>query len=216
MRKQRVISGAEYGRLVAAVEEVRDAVRRDCREHRSPGRLVGWRSMARDAVALRMMGEAGLRVGELCRLTWADLLVAEGPVQVLTVSKRVGKGGREREVPLTEGVRDALLGLYAADVACTGVGGVGRGLCMTEPVMLCTARQIERRVERLSELTLGRKIHPHCLRHLCGNRWRRVSGDPYVVQKLLGHARLETTVRYTRVDGGELRSAVEDAAKLGD
>jgi site-specific recombinase XerD len=48
----------------------------------------------------------------------------------------------------------------------------------------------------------------HTLRHACGTALYEATGDPFVVKEVLGHAKLDTSLGYTRVPGERLRAAV--------
>jgi hypothetical protein len=48
----------------------------------------------------------------------------------------------------------------------------------------------------------------HTLRHACGTALYEATGDPFVVKEILGHAKLDTSLGYTRVPGERLRAAI--------
>ncbi len=55
-------------------------------------------------------------------------------------------------------------------------------------------------VQKLGRAVLGRNIHPHQLRHSFGSTLIEHGADPRSVQALMGHADIETTMRYVHVD----------------
>jgi integrase len=127
---------------------------------------------------------AGLRRGEICKVHTADVEGDELRV--------VGKGGRTRMVPIHPRLAEALApcpegyffpGKIEGHLAPYRVGKV-----------------------------LGMLLEPgwtaHSLRHTAASRWYAVERDLVAVQELLGHAKPETTRRYTAVPNGAMRAAV--------
>jgi site-specific recombinase XerD len=146
---------------------------------------------------------SGLRVAEPAALRLADLDPYFRTVKV------VGKGGRERIVPLTES------SLRALDTALAERGlGPGPGPQGREPVFAnakgtpLTARTLRRIVTRLLPFSSERGgSSPHALRHSFATHLLDHGADLRAVQELLGHARLATTGIYTHVTKTRLRDA---------
>jgi len=162
---------------------------------------------ARDTALLLLLYGSGLRIGEALSLTCgalASLKSAAGD------SLRVlGKGNKERIVPVLPVVREALVAYraicpFAADADAPLFVGA-RGKALNPGVM---QRQV-RRVRAL--LGLSESATPHALRHSFATHLLAKGGDLRTIQELLGHASLSTTQRYTAVDIGRL-GAVYNAA----
>ena len=66
--------------------------------------------------------------------------------------------------------------------------------------MLCAARREE---------DIAEGLRRHDTRHTTGSRFLRVTGNLKATQKLLGHARIETTTRYAHVLIDDIRSGLE-------
>jgi integrase/recombinase XerD len=160
----------------------------------------------RDRAILELLYGSGLRISELTGLDVDDLDLEEGSVRVL------GKGGKEREVPLGSFGRDAV-GAYLtrgrpalASVATRGAvflnargGRLSRQSCARLLNSYVRLAGIERRV------TL------HTLRHSFATHLLEGGADVRVVQELLGHASVATTQIYTLVTARHLREVYEES-----
>lgn len=148
---------------------------------------------ARVRLAVRLAAEAGLRRGEVVQVHARDLLTDLYGRSLIVH----GKGGRDRVVPLTDDLAETL------EAACAG-GYAFPG-------------QID---GHLSALWLGKLVSDalppgvtmHSLRHRFATRAYAVDRDLLTVQRLLGHASPETTLRYVRVPDDALRRTVEAVA----
>jgi len=162
----------------------------------------------RDRAVLEVLYGTGMRISELTGLCLADLWVEEQLVRVL------GKGGKERFVPLGRYARQALM-------AWLGPGGrpavvpkrwARRG--DSEAVFLnARGGRLTRQgawgiVRRYGELAgLAGRLTPHVLRHSCATHMLEHGADIRAVQELLGHASISTTQVYTKVSPERLREA---------
>jgi integrase/recombinase XerC len=150
---------------------------------------------ARDTALMLLLYGCGLRLGEALGLTCAQMPKGE-------TLRVVGKGRKERIVPVLKIVREALAGYrklcpFAPEpTAPLFVGARGRGL---NPGVV-------QRHMRLVRATLGLDEHatPHALRHSFATHLLAKGGDLRTIQTLLGHASLSTTQRYTAVDAAHL------------
>ena len=155
----------------------------------------------RDRAMVGMMLYAGLRVAEVCALDLSDIVLTarKGKVTVW------GKGSKRREVPLGAELREILRAYlsYRGEQAGPLFDGKRQGLRMG-------TRGVEHRLEALRGLAgLGPEVTPHALRHTFAKRLVDKGMQLPLVQKLMGHARLETTARYTRPGWEDLEAAVE-------
>ena len=163
-----------------------------------------WRRKRDDAV-LEVLYGSGLRVGELCGLDLASLDLGRAAVTVL------GKGAKERRVPLSEPAVVALRSwLRVRPEVVTDDVVSGRGAPMlfgNERGHPLTSRDVRRIVDRRSPSP----THPHALRHSFATHLLDGGADLRAVQELLGHADVATTQRYTHVSRERLRAAYTDA-----
>lgn len=158
----------------------------------------------RDRAMCELMYSSGLRLAELVSLDLNDLDVREGSVRV------TGKGAKTRVLPVGRQALKALeewLDLRGgmADVDETAVFVSQRGSRLS-------ARSVQARLSSLAlRQGVGRKVHPHMLRHSFASHVLESSGDLRAVQELLGHADISTTQVYTHLDFQHL-AKVYDAA----
>jgi integrase/recombinase XerC len=161
----------------------------------------------RDRAILEVFYSTGIRVSELVGLDWSDIDFQLGIIRV------VGKGAKERIVPIGEVALQALRD-YGQEMRknwhlpCTG----------ENPVFLnnrggrITTRSVARVVEKhLREAGIAVKMGPHGLRHSFATHLLNSGADLRVIQELLGHASLSTTQRYTHLNLDQL-TAVYDKA----
>jgi len=154
----------------------------------------------RDRALLELFYSSGLRLSELCALHWRDLDLEHGLVTVM------GKGSKQRQVPVGSHARKALAEWRADQQAAPGAPVFpGRN----GPI---TPRAVQYRLRQLAQRQgLFKRVHPHLLRHSFASHVLESSGDLRGVQELLGHADIATTQIYTHLDYQHL-AKVYDAA----
>jgi len=150
----------------------------------------------RDRALFDFLYATGLRVGEAVLLDVRDLNPDRREVRVL------GKGRKERVVPVP-GRALASLRAYLEPRERPGI--------LAEPLFLNArggrlgdrgVRKILR--QRMLELGVDGRASPHTLRHSYATHLLDADVDLRSIQELLGHARLSTTQRYTRVSAERL------------
>jgi len=158
----------------------------------------------RDRAMLETLYATGLRVSELVGLTIAQANLQAGVVKV------VGKGNKERLVPLGEEAID-WLGRHLRE---------GRGVLMkghTADALFPTARGAAmtrqafwHNIKRYARVAgIESALSPHTLRHAFATHLLNHGADLRVVQMLLGHADLSTTQIYTQVARERLKQLHE-------
>jgi integrase/recombinase XerC len=157
---------------------------------------------ARDAAVVTLLYGCGLRISEALALTGSDVPLPE-------VLRIVGKGGKERIVPVIDAARDAVnayLELCPYTLADdTPIFRAIRGGALSP-------RAIQKVMEQARlQLGLPATATPHAMRHSFATHLLAAGGDLRAIQELLGHASLSTTQAYTAVDAAHLMSVYEKA-----
>jgi integrase/recombinase XerD len=142
----------------------------------------------RHRLAILLLYACGIRVSELVRARVEDVSVDQ-----LTLHVRDGKGRKDRVTVVSEvlapGLREACAGRPGSAPLVPARGG-GR----------LTTRSIQRVVDQACvKAGIERNITPHSFRHAFATHVLEAGVPLEVIRDLLGHARIETTRRYTRV-----------------
>lgn len=157
---------------------------------------------ARDAAVVTLLYGCGLRISEALGLTGRDVPLPD-------VLRIVGKGNKERIVPVITPARDAVdtyLRLCPYPVAEDApIFRATRGGVLSP-------RAIQKVMEKARlQLGLPATATPHAMRHSFATHLLAAGGDLRTIQELLGHASLSTTQAYTAVDAAHLMSVYEKA-----
>ncbi|QIK41920.1 tyrosine recombinase XerC [Pontivivens nitratireducens] len=167
-----------------------------------PAHVKPWIA-ARDTAVLTLLYACGLRISEALGLSQSDAPLGDS-VRI------IGKGNKERQVPVLPVARDAVeayraicpLPVTADDALFLGVRG-GR----------LSSSVVQKRMSDLRiQLGLPSSATPHALRHSFATHLLEAGGDLRAIQTLLGHASLSSTQIYTSLDQTRLMD-IYDAAK---
>ncbi|MEO8241303.1 MAG: tyrosine recombinase XerC [bacterium] len=157
---------------------------------------------ARDIAVVTLLYGCGLRISEALGLT--------GPAQPLPdVLRIIGKGGKERLVPVLPAARAAVadyvrLCPYDLDREAALFRGARGGPLNPRLIALVMEKS------RL-QLGLPATATPHAMRHSFATHLLSAGGDLRAIQELLGHASLSTTQAYTAVDAARLMEVYDKA-----
>ena len=154
----------------------------------------------RDRAILELLYGAGLRISELVGLDVDDVDLDPGSVRVL------GKGGKEREVPLGRYGREAVEA-YVTRTRPEFASAKSRGaLFLNQRGGRLTRQSCARLLAaHVSTADIDRRVSLHTLRHSFATHLLEGGADVRVVQELLGHASVATTQIYTLVTREHLR-----------
>lgn len=152
----------------------------------------------RAAALLEVAYGSGLRVSELTALEWTDV-DPSGAVRV------IGKGDKERRVPLTARAIDALEA-WREELAGSGVP-LRRGVFVSKAGRPLSVRQVQRVVKAaLARAAERSDVSAHTLRHSFATHLLDRGADLMAVKELLGHESLSTTQVYTHLTRERLKS----------
>jgi integrase/recombinase XerD len=165
----------------------------------------------RDRALLELLYAAGLRVSEAIGLDLEDVSTDGAFVRV------IGKGDKERLVPIGEEALDALAawldGVRADLVARHHVQPVRGGpLFVGDRGRRLARQQAWKAVQAAASAAgLAARVSPHTLRHSFATHLLEGGADLRVVQELLGHASISTTQLYTHLTGERIRDVYRRA-----
>lgn len=156
----------------------------------------------RDRAILELLYGSGLRVSEACTLRLSDVFADEGYLRV------VGKGDKERIVPLGDIARDCFMNYLAlrpvpdqpayGDIAF--LNRFGRPLSRVSVFKMVKTQALLAGVNK--------EISPHTFRHSFATHLIENGADLRVVQEMLGHESILTTEIYTHIDTRTWQSAI--------
>jgi integrase/recombinase XerD len=172
----------------------------------TPGGTSGAEGRTWDYIVVLTLLDCGLRAGELVNLTLKDLDLARRSLQVM------GKGSREREVyfgrrlarVLREWLNRRTLQLPGDALFSTRNG---------DPLNRHHLIKVLHRLRDEAKIS-GVRVSPHTLRHTFATSFIRNGGDPFALQRLLGHSHIETTLLYVHLVGTALREAHAKASPV--
>ena len=159
----------------------------------------------RNLAIIETLYGCGLRVSELCLLKLSNLYLVEGYVQI------IGKGGKERQVPISNKAKECLYFYfqerntwdippkyqdYVFITVKRGFHNIGRIMVFHLIKKLAKQAGIEK------------NISPHTLRHSFATHLLEGGANLRAIQAMLGHESIETTSIYTHVDRQRLREEI--------
>ena len=152
----------------------------------------------RNKAMLELMYGCGLRVSEVINLEINDIDIINCYIRIL------GKGSKEREVPLGEfsiyylkeylNVRNSLL----KDKSCSKLFINNHGNGITRQGFFKILKKL------LKEKNLNHNVSPHTLRHSFATHLVNRGADLRSVQEMLGHSDISTTKIYTEVSNDKV------------
>jgi len=148
----------------------------------------------RDRAMLETLYATGLRVSELTGLRMVQLSLADGLVRV------IGKGSKERVVPVGEAARDALARYLKVGRVALLAGRTSDSVFVTARGAAMSRQMFWKLIRRYAfQAGIAAPLSPHGVRHAFATHLLNHGADLRVVQLLLGHADISTTQIYTHV-----------------
>lgn len=164
----------------------------------------------RDEKILKLLYYFGLRNNEMCRLQKKHILLDQMILKVVQ-----GKGNKDRYIPIIDlnpllvetttifdDLKKWLSEMKEDDVLV-------QGDCADGSISDRTVRRIVKNYAAWIKVPKWEEIHPHTLRHSYGTHIRNMGVPLEVIQRLLGHSKIETTLIYAHAGVEDLRSTVK-------
>jgi len=147
---------------------------------------------------------AGLRVSEVVALKVSDI-----DSERLLLRIEQGKGGKDRFAMLSPQLLELLRDWYRIARPAVWLFP-GR-----DPMLPLTTRQLALAVEAAANMAeIKKRVTPHTLRHSFATHLLEQKTDVRLIQVLLGHAKLETTILYTQVATNVIRAVMSPLDRL--
>jgi integrase/recombinase XerD len=167
--------------------------------------------VVRDRAILETLYGTGIRVSELVSLTAYDVDTEQGIVRV-----RLGKGSKDRNVPLTQAARQAIeIYLAKARPRILGTTNAPQLFLAMDGRKLCPQTIGRIVLHWTQEAKIKKHVTCHTFRHSMATHLLRGRADIRHIQVLLGHSALSTTERYTQVEVSDLRDVIRRAHPRG-
>jgi integrase/recombinase XerD len=143
----------------------------------------------RNRAILLLLLDTGLRASELIHIRLEDLDMKANKIKIL------GKGNKERSVPISSRTAQALW-RYIAQRAERRPGDA---VFITSSGAPLTRRDLYHRLNDIGKRAGVQDVHPHRFRHTFAILYLRNGGDVYTLQAILGHTTLEMVRHYARI-----------------
>jgi len=189
----RPLTESEYQRLQQAVDEMTTAMTPE--------------EAARHRCWFFILGDGGLRVGELMTLT-----VSDWQPEATTLTVRYGKGRRQRQVPLTDRAAQAINDHLATR---QDVGTAAHEPLVAHAGKAALPNYIRSRLHAFAHQAQLEGITPHRLRHTYATRLLNSGQMPITtLQKLMGHRHIDMTMHYVKLHDKTIRHDYEAAMTI--
>jgi site-specific recombinase XerD len=161
----------------------------------------------RNRSILGMFLDTGVRLSELIGLNLEDVDLRSGTVRI-----RSGKGDKERHVYMGR----ALLRAMRKWIEVRGFHDGGTPFFLTKDGNRLELRNVERIIERITKRAKmdSIRITPHILRHTFATHYIQNGGDPFSLQRILGHSDIKTTMIYVNLAGVGIQEAHAKASPV--
>jgi len=161
---------------------------------------------SRDRAILEILYSCGLRVSELTALDLDSVDLELGVVRA------IGKGNKERLVPVGSKAKEALAHYIKKREELLAGKIEQKALFLNNRGGRLSSRSVSRILKKhLQRCKIGRPLSPHGLRHSFATHLIDGGADLRAVQEMLGHASLSTTQRYTHLSADKLMAEYDKA-----
>lgn len=146
----------------------------------------------------------GCRQGEILSLRWENVKLTEGAIRISNSAEFTTKSQKERIIPVSARLRALLISRMTGQ---PGPDTLVFGKSATCPF---SSNYISRRFKKaVIDAGLDKRLHFHSLRHGTATELIKRNTPVTVVQKLLGHSNITTTMIYTHVNNDDIMEALK-------
>lgn len=157
---------------------------------------------ARARILLELIYGSGLRISECQNLTWDRIDTSAKLVRVL------GKGSKERIVPLTESFIERIANFKQMEAEAGHLPTAAGYVFLSDDGKPFGLRTLRNDIQHLlREIGWEGKASPHVLRHSFATHLLENGAEIMSVKEMLGHSNISTTQVYTHVNAERLRAA---------
>jgi site-specific recombinase XerD len=153
----------------------------------------------RNFAILMLFLDTGIRLDELVNLRLSRIDFPLGEMTIL------GKGNKERKVPVGSQAKKALLDYISKERREPSNPQDADRLFMTADGYPITHTAVAKMFVRVKIRAEVPKLHPHICRHTFSVRYLVHGGDAFSLQKILGHTSLEMTRKYVNMAFGDVK-----------
>lgn len=154
----------------------------------------------RDRAMMELLYASGLRVSELIDIKTSDLNTDMGYIRIM------GKGSKERIVPITDFVGELLEQYIANERLALLKDDDAEELFITNRGRGFTRQGLWKTVKKYELASgIGKNITPHTFRHSFATHLVENGADLRAVQEMLGHSDISTTQIYTQISAVKIR-----------
>jgi site-specific recombinase XerD len=143
--------------------------------------------------------DTGIRLAELVNLRLSRIDFPLGEMTIL------GKGNKERKVPVGSQAKKALLEYISKESREPSNPQDADRLFLTADDYPITHTAVAKMFARVKIRAEVPKLHPHVCRHTFSVRYLVNGGDAFSLQKILGHTSLEMTRKYVNMAFGDVK-----------
>ncbi|MDN4754894.1 site-specific tyrosine recombinase XerD [Porphyromonadaceae bacterium W3.11] len=157
----------------------------------------------RDNAMIELLYSCGLRVSELCNLTFQSIFLQEKFVRV------IGKGNKERLVPMSDSSIERIYEYLPIRQEIEAKPGYQHHLFLSRNKTAITRQRVFMIVKELSKKAgIKKEISPHTFRHSFATHLLEGGAHLQAIRDMLGHADISTTEIYTHIDRNKLREEI--------
>ncbi len=160
---------------------------------------------ARNKAILELMYATGLRISEIISLEFKNIDAEEAIVRVM------GKGSKERIVPIYQGALDALTTYLEEYRPLLIKKTVNSYLFLNNHGEMMTRQGVFKMIKNeCLKKGIQKNVSPHTLRHTFATHLLENGADLRIIQELLGHCDISTTNVYTHLTNQKLKKDYEE------